>query len=131
MPESTPFFQVALNLPHAGRVARRILLLISELPRTKHVSLDGVLAVATKLEGILVSYLNLEDNPPALIAARVRQEAAALGRKLVDEIEAAGVGHDRLGQCVRNLFECLELGREGASISLRAGEDPKSFQRPF
>lgn len=131
MPESTPFFQVALNLPHAGRVARRILLLISELPRTKHVSLDGVLAVATKLEGILVSYLNLEDNPPALIAARVRQEAAALGRKLVDEIEAAGVGHDRLGQCVRNLFECLELGREGAAISLRAGEDPKSFQRPF
>ena len=131
MPESTPFFQVALNLPHAGRVARRILLLISELPRTKHVSLDGVLAVATKLEGILVSYLNLDDNPPALIAARVRQEAAALGRKLVDEIEAAGVGHDRLGQCVRNLFECLELGREGASISLRAGEDPKSFQRPF
>lgn len=131
MPESTPFFQVALNLPHAGRFARRILLLISELPRTKHVSLDGVLAVATKLEGILVSYLNLEDNPPALIAARVRQEAAALGRKLVDEIEAAGVGHDRLGQCVRNLFECLELGREGASISLRAGEDPKSFQRPF
>jgi hypothetical protein len=131
MPESTPFFQVALNLPHAGRVARRILLLISELPRTKHVSLDGVLAVATKLEGILVPYLNLEDNPPALIAARVRQEAAALGRKLVDEIEAAGVGHDRLGQCVRNLFECLELGREGAAISLRAGEDPKSFQRPF
>jgi hypothetical protein len=131
MPESTPFFQVALNLPHAGRVARRILLLISELPRTKHVSLDGVLAVATKLEGILVPYFNLEDNPPALIAARVRQEASALGRKLVDEIEAAGVGHDRLGQCVRNLFECLELGREGAAISLRAGEDPKSFQRPF
>jgi len=131
MPESTPFFQVALNLPHAGRVARRILLLISELPRTKHVSLDGVLAVATKLEGLLVPYLDLEDNPPALIAARVRQEAATLGRKLVDEIEAAGVGHDRLGQCVRNLFECLELGREGASISLRAGEDPKSFQRPF
>jgi hypothetical protein len=131
MPESTPFFQVALNLPHAGRVARRILLLISELPRTKHVSLDGVLAVATKLEGLLLPYLDLEDNPPALIAARVRQEAATLGRKLVDEIEAAGVGHDRLGQCVRNLFECLELGREGAAISLRAGEDPKSFQRPF
>jgi len=131
MPESTPFFQVALNLPHAGRVARRILLLISDLPRSKHVSFDGVVAAATKLEGVLVPYLELEDNPPALIAARVRQEAATLGRKLVDEIEAAGVGHDRLGQCARNLFECLELGREGAAISLRAGEDPKSFQRPF
>ena len=30
-----------LNLPHAGRVARRILLLISELPRTKHVHVTG------------------------------------------------------------------------------------------
>ncbi len=131
MPESTPFFQVALNLPHAGRIARRILLLVAELPRTKNVSHDGVVAAVTKLEGLLAPYLEMEDNPPALIAARVRQEAATMGRKLVDEIETAGVGHDRLGQCVRNLFECLELGREGAAISLRAGEDPKSFQRPF
>ncbi len=30
-----------LNLPHAGRVARRILLLISELPPTKHVHVTG------------------------------------------------------------------------------------------
>ena len=27
-------------------------------------------------------------------------------------------------------FECLELGEEGAEISLRAGEDPNSIQRP-
>ena len=131
MPEPTPFFQVALNLPHAGRIARRILLLVPDLPRAKGVSLDAVSSAAVKLEGLLAPFLEMEDNPPALIATRVRQEAAALGRKLVDEIEVAGVGHDRLGQCVRNLFECLELGREGAAISLRAGEDPKSFQRPF
>ena len=60
----------------------------------------------------------------------VRDQAAVLGRKLVDQIEREKAGHDRLGQCVRNLFECLELGQEGAVISLRAGEDPKSFQRP-
>jgi hypothetical protein len=41
------------------------------------------------------------------------------------------LGHDRLGQCVRNFFECLELGREGAAISLRAGENPRSMQRPM
>jgi hypothetical protein len=105
--------------------------LVPDLPRAKGVSLDAVSSAAAKLEGILAPYLEMEDNPPAVIATRVRQEAAALGRKLVDEIELAGVGHDRLGQCVRNLFECLELGREGAAISLRAGEDPKSFQRPF
>lgn len=131
MPESTPFFQVALNLPHAGRIARRILLLVPDLSRAKGVSLDSVRSAATKLDGLLAPYLEMDDNPPALIATRVRQEAAALGRNLVDEIEVAGAGHDRLGQCVRNLFECLELGREGAAISLRAGEDPKSFQRPF
>ena len=53
-----------------------------------------------------------------------------LGRLLVDHIERDQLGHDRLGQGIRNLFECLELGREGAVISLRAGEDPRSFQRP-
>jgi hypothetical protein len=48
----------------------------------------------------------------------------------VDAIEALGVGEDRLGQNVRNLFECLGLGQEGAEISLRAGEDPRSLMRP-
>ncbi len=131
MPESTPFFQVALNLPHAGRIARRILLLVPESTDRRDAESVSLLVTAAKLEALLAPYLELEDNPPAVIASRVRNEAAALGRKLVDEIEAARAGHDRLGQCVRNLFECLELGREGAAISLRAGEDPRSFQRPF
>ena len=48
----------------------------------------------------------------------------------MDEIEKAGAGADRLGQQVRNLFECLELGEEGAAISLRAGENPRSLLRP-
>jgi len=131
MPESTPFFQVALNLPHAGRIARRILLLVPEATTLRNAESVALQVTANKLEALLAPYLELDDNPPAVIAARVRTEAAGLGRKLVDEIEAAHAGHDRLGQCVRNLFECLELGREGAVISLRAGEDPKSFQRPF
>jgi hypothetical protein len=56
---------------------------------------------------------------------------ADLARALVDQIERAGAGSDRLGQHVRNFFECLSLGEEGAAISLRAGEDPNSIQRPF
>lgn len=131
MPESTPFFQVALNLPHAGRIARRILLLVPESTTARSAESVALQVTANKLEALLAPYLELDDNPPGVIAARVRAEAAVLGRKLVDEIDAANAGHDRLGQCVRNLFECLELGREGAVISLRAGEDPKSFQRPF
>jgi hypothetical protein len=44
--------------------------------------------------------------------------------------ERDGIADDRLGQAVRNLFECLELGEEGAEISLRAGENPDSALRP-
>jgi hypothetical protein len=80
---------------------------------------------------LLDPLLDSGDNPPGLTALNIRDRAAALGRTLVDHIERGGLGHDRLGQCVRNLFECLELGLEGADISLRAGENPKSMQRPF
>jgi hypothetical protein len=130
MPESTPFFQVSLNLPHAGRVARRILMMMPDRKLGRGLPADALGLSASKLDALLAPYVDQDDNPPGPIAARVRNEAATLGRKLVDEIESAQAGHDRLGQCVRNLFECLELGREGATISLRAGEHPKSFQRP-
>ena len=80
---------------------------------------------------LLDPVLDTGENPPGGAALLLRDRAAALGRTLVDHVERADVGHDRLGQCVRNLFECLELGAEGAEISLRAGEDPKSMQRPF
>jgi hypothetical protein len=49
---------------------------------------------------------------------------------VVDDIEKSGVGYDRLGQAVRNLFECLSMGEEGSRISLRAGENPGSTMRP-
>ncbi|MDB6128511.1 MAG: hypothetical protein JWM35_2407 [Verrucomicrobia bacterium] len=85
---------------------------------------------ADRLVAVLQPYSESDENPRPDLAARVRDQAATLGRQLVAQIERDKLGHDRLGQCVRNLFECLELGREGAEISLRAGEDPRSFQRP-
>jgi len=53
-------------------------------------------------------------------------EAAALGRALVAAILATPCRGDRLGQHVRNLFECLGLPEEGAELSLRCGEKPDS-----
>jgi hypothetical protein len=125
-----PYFRVALNLPHAGRVARRIvpLLPVSGPPGSPEMEARKL---AVELVLLLDPCLDLDENPPGEAGARVREDAAALGRRLVDRIELGGFGHDRLGQCVRNLFECLELGREGADISLRAGENPRSLQRPF
>jgi len=124
--ESAPFFDVPLNLPHAGRVARR---LVTYLHRDGHES-TAAAATAVELVDLLDPYYESDENPARAVGERVREQAAQLGRRFVDQIELDALGHDRLGQAVRNLFECLELGREGAAISLRAGEDPASMQRP-
>ncbi|HKB57557.1 MAG TPA: hypothetical protein VKC51_08195 [Lacunisphaera sp.] len=124
--ESVAFFDVPLNLPHAGRIARRLLTVLHSDGHDKAAAGD----TAEKLLVLLDPYFESEENPRPDAAARVRNQAAVLGRQFVDQVELDKLGHDRLGQCVRNLFECLELGREGAALSLRAGEDPGSMQRP-
>ena len=120
-----PFFNIPLNLPHAATIAHRIL---------HHMRGRGAPPEALERAGGLVVLLepwrDQEDNGAAEGAEKARQEAATLGRAIVDDIEMNKLGGDRLGQAVRNLFECLALGEEGASISLRAGENPKSTLRP-
>jgi hypothetical protein len=125
-PVARPYFKVPLNLPHAGRVAHRILkLLYNE-------SADlVVIRTVMELQDLLEPAVQLDDNPAPELAIEVRDRAAVIARRLVAQIEARKAGNDRLGQCVRNLFECLELGAEGADISLRAGENPRSLQRPY
>lgn len=124
--EPAAFFDVPLNLPHAGRVARR---LVTYLHRDGH-GATAAAHTAVKLVELLDPYFESEENPAPPVARTVREQAALLGREFVEQVELDALGHDRLGQGVRNLFECLELGREGAAISLRAGEDPNSMQRP-
>jgi hypothetical protein len=125
-----PYFKVALNLPHAGRVARRIARLLPPWEPSSDAYAKAAHQAVGELVVLLDPCMDLDENPPGSAAARLRDRVATLGRGLVDHIERGGFGHDRLGQCVRNLFECLELGREGAEISLRAGENPRSAQRP-
>ncbi|HEY1794209.1 MAG TPA: hypothetical protein VGG34_14935 [Opitutaceae bacterium] len=126
-----PFFRVALNLPHAGRVARRINVLLSSEEGADRAALEAALLTVSEIRDLLEPAVELDDNPAPSIAVKIRDQVAMLGRRLVLQIESGKLGHDRLGQCVRNLFECLGLGLEGADISLRAGEDPGSMQRPF
>jgi hypothetical protein len=130
MVQPVPHFHVPLNLPHAGRVARRILLLVPTRVQGSGADATAIKTLARELEDLLSPYTDLDENPPEAQAQQLRDRAAALARRLVDHIERGGFGEDRLGQCVRNLFECLELGLEGALISLRAGENPHSLQRP-
>ncbi|MEY3775414.1 MAG: hypothetical protein RLZZ129_2194 [Verrucomicrobiota bacterium] len=121
-----PHFQLPLNLPHAGRIARRIVVVLRNAGHDD----APAFAAALEMESLLAPYYDAEENPPGPRALRIREQAAQLGRRLVQNIANDGLGHDRLGQCVRNYFECLELGREGAELSLLAGENPGSLQRP-
>jgi hypothetical protein len=124
--EPAPFFDVPLNLPHAGRVARRLLMYLHRDGRET----TAAAVTASQLVALLDPCFETDEDPPPAQALIMRTQAAALGRRFVEEVARDALGHDRLGQAVRNLFECLGLGREGAAISLRAGEDPGSMQRP-
>jgi hypothetical protein len=124
------YFDLPLNLPHAGRIAARICRLIESRAVGDDLRYFQLSEMAEQLETLLRPYCITDDDPPEDEAEPVRQQAAELGRELVDRIQRLGIGEDRLGQCIRNLFECLAMGEEGADISLRAGENPRSLQRP-
>jgi hypothetical protein len=123
-------FDIPLDLPHAGRIADRILNLLERHAEEHGIDAPEVFDVTERLSNLLFRYSDEDENPSGAEAMRVRDEAAALGRELVAQMEASRIAGDRLGQFVRNLFECLALGEEGAAISLRAGENPGSLQRP-
>jgi hypothetical protein len=121
-------FDIPLDIPHAGRIADRLLSLIGRSMAELEIDAPALIEKAEQLWTLLFRFTGEEDNPSE--ALHLRDQAAELGRELVVEMERAGLATDRLGQLVRNFFECLELGAEGAEISLRAGENPNSLQRP-
>jgi hypothetical protein len=121
-------FDIPLDIPHAGRIADRLLTLLGRYVEELSLEAPEAIEAAEKIWSLLFRFTGEEDNPAD--ALRIRDEAAALGRRLAAEMERVHIASDRLGQLVRNYFECLELGAEGAEISLRVGEDPKSLQRP-
>ncbi len=119
-------FDLPQNIPHAATIAHRLVQFLGDAdgatPETR--------AVAAELASKLMIYRYAEDNPPADESAEVVSEVLPLARKLVDRIQMDEVRQDRIGKAIRNLFECLEQGEEGALLSVRAGENPDSLQRP-
>ena len=124
-------FDIPLDLPHAGRIADRLLIIVQRHAEEKDVEAPEAVDAAERLWHLLFRFSGEDDNPPENEALPLRDEAAAIGRELVDAVVAAKLTSDRLGQLVRNLFECLELGKEGSEISLLAGENLNSLQRPY
>ena len=127
---SVAHFEIPLDLPHAGRLADRILSLLERLTEERGIDAPELMETAERLSNLLFRFTAEDENPVEAEAMKVRDEAAIVARELVDQIVASETGGDRIGQYVRNLFECLELGEEGSEISLRAGENPNSLQRP-
>lgn len=124
-------FQLPLDLPHAGKVARRLVQVLGNRGWLDREDGKPLMDAAMRLTRLLAPYFETGENPScADLATAERDSAAALGREIVSLIRAAGAQDDRVGQCIRNLFECLELGEEGARLSIDAGENPDSPQRP-
>jgi len=124
------YTDLPLDLPHAGTIAKRIADLVeSSCPKTeeKYIKLNRL---AQQISEMLIAYRVYQEDPPEEKAKEIQKNASVLGRMLVLEIEQTESGFDRLGELVRNFFECLAFGKEGAEISLRAGENPNSLLRP-
>ena len=117
---------VNLNLPHARTVIQRIGRMLEFLGAFGEGGNGGAPALHTAfaaLEKEAAPY----DEDPALQAAVAAADALAVhARALVAALLETPLRSDRLGQHVRNLFECLGLAAEGAELSLRCGERPDS-----
>ena len=121
--ELIAYFDLPLNLQHAGNIAFRIARLLESRGYTTEAATIPLLEKAQSLEDLLLPYRLSDDDPDAEEAEIVRQAAATQARAIVAEVERVGVGEDRLGQCLRNLFECMEMGpRGGDTIFARRGE---------
>ncbi|MCU0317304.1 MAG: hypothetical protein MUC92_12000 [Fimbriimonadaceae bacterium] len=114
-------FDIPLNLPHAAKVAQRLVGRLDPTSPKSH-------ALAQQLAEFLNPCAYEEPSPAEAVITS--SEALALLQLVVAAIVEEGQGNDRVGQAVRNLYECLERGEEGARQGLVAGEDPRSPQRP-
>jgi hypothetical protein len=120
---------VRINLPHARTIVQRIGRSLEALGAFGESGNGGALELHGAFEALEQALREFEEDPPAEQALREADAAAEKGRILVSAILATPCRSDRLGQHVRNLFECLGLAQEGAALSLQCGERPDSPMR--
>ena len=117
---------VQINLPHARTIVARIGRSLEALGAFGEEGNGGAMALHASYGGLEESVRGFDDDPPFEQAVAAADAVAARARALVSAILETPVRGDRLGQSVRNLFECLGLPDEGATLSLRCGESPDS-----
>ena len=117
---------VHVNLPHARTIVQRVgrtLIALSALPEEEEGQGGELHDALSALEADLRGW---DEDPPAEVALPAADAAATHARSLVEALLQTSVRSDRLGQHIRNLFECLGLAEEGAALSMRCGERPDS-----
>jgi hypothetical protein len=117
---------VRINLPHARTVVQRIGRSLEALGAFSEEANGGAFALYAAFDGLETRLRDFEDDPPQESALAEADAAAARARELVRAILVTPVRGDRLGQHVRNLFECLGLAEEGRELALQCGERPDS-----
>lgn len=117
---------VRINLPHARTIVGRIGRTLEAIGAFGEAADGGAIALHGAFDALEHFLRGFEEDPPAEEAVGAADAAAGRARALVEAILGTPARSDRLGQHVRNLFECLGLGEEGAALSLRCGERPDS-----
>lgn len=118
---------VRINLPHARTIVQRVGRSLEALGAFANGADDDPLHTA--LVDLEETLRDFDEDPGAETALPAADTAAAAARRLVEAILESPWRSDRLGQHVRNLFECLGAADEGATLSLQCGERPDSPMR--
>lgn len=123
-----PHHNHPIDLEHAATIAKR---LCSRIAQSVPPTYDSeALEQANLILSELFPYHIELPNPPAPERMIVTSHVLDLGRHLVILLQLEKIHNDRVGQSVRNLFECLGRSKEGAELGLLAGENPQSLLRP-
>jgi len=117
---------VRINLPHARTIVARIGHSLEALGAFGEAGNGGAMALHDAFETLARQAQVFDEDPPEKEAILAADALAAHGRVLVAAIVETTARGDRLGQLVRNFFECLGLAEEGAQLALRCGERPDS-----
>jgi len=120
---------VHVNLPHSRAIIQRIARSLEALGAFGEVGNGGAITLHTACEALKQEAEPFDEDPRFEDALGAADRIATKARELVSAILATPVRGDRLGQLVRNLFECLGLPEEGATLSLECGEHPDSPMR--
>jgi hypothetical protein len=113
---------VRINLPHARTVLQRLGRSLEALGAYGEAGNGGALSLYAAFDALEAQLRGFDDDPPPEGALAAADAAATGARELVRMILETPARGDRLGQHVRNLFECLGLADEGRELALQCGE---------